>query len=53
MVGDDLSEKGKPPVRVFALKNEAREGMTGEVFLGIKELIFHPGKIVLYWTIPI
>ena len=51
MVRADLSDEGSPPVRFFALKNEAREGTIDEVLLGRKEIIFHPGKIVLTWNI--
>ena len=31
-------------MRVFALNSEAREMITGEVFLGIKELIVSLGR---------
>ena len=51
VVRADLNDEGSPPVRVFALKNEAREGTIDEVLLGRKDIICQPGTIVLTWNI--
>ena len=50
---DAFSEEGTYPVRVFMLKNEARDGTTGEIFIGIKDIIFRSGTIVFSWNINI
>ena len=50
-IRDALIDNREPPVRVFALTNESREGNTGEVLLGIKRIICQLRMSVFYWTI--
>ena len=46
-----MSEEGVLPVRFFRLTTDARARMASEIFLGGKELTYHPGTKMFYVTI--
>ena len=46
-------EEGTPCVRILDLKNEAREVITGDVLLRIKEIVCQPVTNVFSWNIHI